>query len=89
MAQGKENEMKKLYVCPYCKSERIQIDGYEDGGGDDGEGLTAVYICADCGMWSYEDEAFWGYEGQPDDNPDEDIPFGNPDLNKISGGYDS
>lgn len=81
--------MKKLYVCPYCSSEHIQIDGYEDGGGDDGESLTAVYICKDCGMSSSEDEAFWGYEGQPDDNPDaEDGLSGNPDLHEISGGYD-
>jgi transposase-like protein len=63
--------MRKLYVCPYCQSEHIHIDGYEDGGGDFGEDLTGVYLCEDCGMSSSEDEALWGYEDQPDDNPDE------------------
>ena len=67
--------MKKLYVCPYCNSQHIYIDSYEDGGGAYGDDVTGVYTCEDCGMQSSEDEAFWGWEGQPDDNPKDDIPF--------------
>jgi len=63
--------MHKVYSCLFCQSEHVYIDGYEDGGGDYGEDVTAVYRCPDCGMTMAEDEAFWGYEVQPDDNPDE------------------
>ena len=87
--------MRKLYACPGCDSEHSGIpSGYEDGGGDYGEGLTAIFDCSECGRWFTEEHGFIGYEGQPDDNPIGDIPFdddspsGNPDLNVISGGYD-
>jgi hypothetical protein len=73
--------MKKLYVCPHCAEDQsFGISGYEDGGGDDSEGITAVYECFSCGLSFTEDEGFWGYE-------DEDT-SGNPDLNEVSGGYD-
>lgn len=71
--------MKKAILCPYCKSHHSGIaSAYEDGGGDYGEGLTAIYDCNDCGLWFTEDEAIIGYTGQPDDNPPSDIPFGFP-----------
>lgn len=67
--------MKKLYECPGCLSDHSGIpSSYEDGGGDDGEGLTAIFHCPECGIWFTEDEGFIGWEGQPDDNPDSDIP---------------
>lgn len=81
--------MKKLYVCPHCQSEDVQIDGYEDGGGDYGEDLTPVFICNDCGYGFSEDEGFWGYECEPDEKPEpEGRISGNPDLWEVSGGYD-
>lgn len=82
--------MKKLYECPSCLSEHSGIaSGYEDGSGYYGNDLTPIFDCSECGHCFTGDEGFIGYEGQPDDNPDDDIPFGNPDLNEISGGYDS
>lgn len=81
--------MKKLYVCPHCKNEYSGIESvWEYGIGDYGDEYTHIFDCDECGKWFTEDDGFWGYEGQPDDNPDDDIPSGNPDLNVISGGYD-
>lgn len=71
--------MKKLYACPYCNSEHSGIaSGYEDGGGDYGNELTSIFDCAECGHWFTGDEGHIGFVGQPDDNPNEDIPFGLP-----------
>lgn len=73
--------MRKLYICPYCKSWNIYLSSYEDGGGDFGDDVTGIYECSDCGASSSEDEALWGWE--IDDNSGS----GNPDLDEISGGY--
>lgn len=60
--------MKKLYVCPNCGSEHSGIaSAWEDGGGDQGEGLTPIFDCFECGKWFTGDEGFIGYEGQPDE----------------------
>ena len=68
--------MKKLYVCPHCKSEHSGIaSGYEDGGSDYGESLTPIFDCHECGNWFTGDDGFWGWEGQPDDNPTSEIPM--------------
>ena len=68
--------MKWLYVCPHCQNEHSGIASwYEDGGGDDGERLTPIFDCHECGNWFTDDDGFWGYEGQPDDNPKDDIPL--------------
>lgn len=72
--------MRKYYVCPACKSENIFLSGYEDGAGDDGEQLSGVYECPDCGNVASEDEAFWGWEVEDDMS-------WNPDLDDVNGGY--
>ena len=79
--------MKKLYACPNCGYEHSGLaSAWEDGGGDYGESLTPIFDCYECGNWFTGDDGFIGYEGQPDDNPDDDIPSGNPDLPEVSGG---
>lgn len=68
--------MKKLYACPHCGSEHSGIaSGYEDGGGDYGDDLTPIFDCTECGQWFTDDDGFIGYEEQPDDNPNDPIPF--------------
>jgi hypothetical protein len=67
--------MKKLYVCPNCGQQHSGIaSAWEDGGGDYGDEYTPIFDCYQCGKWFTGDEGFWGYEGQPDDNPPNDIP---------------
>jgi len=36
-------------ICPECKSENTTLAGYEDGGGDYGDGFTEIWYCDDCG----------------------------------------
>jgi len=68
--------MIKVYACPYCNVEHSGVaSGWEDGGGDYGEELTPIFDCEACGNWFTGDEGHIGYGGQPDDNPDDDIPF--------------
>lgn len=68
--------MRKLYVCPHCKSEHHGYpSGYEDGGGDYGDENTPIFDCNECGNWFTGDEGFIGWEGQLDNNPNDDIPF--------------
>lgn len=82
--------MIKVYACPNCGSGHSGIiAAYEDGGGDFGDALTPIFDCTECGQWFTGEDGFIGWEGQPEDNPHDEIPFGNPDLNEVSGGYDT
>lgn len=72
--------MKQLYVCPYCKSEHSGIaSSWDADDGDYPQQMTAIFDCPECGHNFTADEGFWGYEGQPDDNPNSDIPL----LNEV------
>lgn len=54
---------RRIYKCPYCGEEHSGVtETYEDGGGDDGEQLTAVFDCLECGSSFSEDEGMWGWE---------------------------
>lgn len=71
--------MKKLYVCPTCGQEHSGIvSAWDYDGGDLFDDLIRVFHCPVCEEHFTDAEGFWGYEGQPDDNSDDDIPFGNP-----------
>jgi hypothetical protein len=60
---------RKIYVCPNCGQEHSGVaTGWEDGGGDDGEQLTPVFDCFECGSSFSADEGFWGWE-MAEDNP--------------------
>jgi DNA-directed RNA polymerase subunit RPC12/RpoP len=59
---------RRIYKCPGCGQEHSGVpSGYEDGGGDDGEQLTAIFDCDDCGRTFAEDEGFWGFESAADE----------------------
>jgi len=42
--------------CSECGSMNFEDVGYEDGGGDYGDGFTEVYKCCDCGAVNYGDD---------------------------------
>lgn len=70
--------MKELYVCPYCQSEHSGIaSSWDYDGGELFDDLIAIFDCTECGHHFTSDEGFWGYEGQPDDNPISEIPLPN------------
>lgn len=61
--------MRRLIICPYCAAEDVPIIGFEDGGGDDGESLTNVYGCAECGHNFTADECDKVYVDDADEQP--------------------
>jgi len=81
--------MKKLYVCPHCGSEHSGIaSAWEWFPEAPNDGYVPVFDCGVCGHWFDETDGFIGYEGQPDDNPNDDIPSGALGLYDASGHYD-
>jgi DNA-directed RNA polymerase subunit RPC12/RpoP len=54
--------LKRIIQCPDCGSEDVALNGYEDGGGDEGDELSPVYECFDCGHTFGIDETEKLYE---------------------------
>lgn len=71
--------MKKLHVCPHCENEHSGIvSRWDYDGGELFDDLIRIFDCPECGHWFTGDEGFLGWQGQPDDNPSNDIPL--PDV---------
>jgi hypothetical protein len=57
-------------TCPVCHSDDLELVGYEDGGGDYGDELTAVYQCGVCESITAQDDLSFAIDEEVPDEPE-------------------